>query len=164
MDRRAVLGYEGFYEVTADGRVFGVQRRVYAGRNRTRIEPAREIKQHKNTHGYLTVRLYKLGCGATREVHKLVAEAFMGALPKGMQTRHLNGVATDNRIQNLRFGTVSENRFDSVRHGTHGMARRKTCKRGHAFDGHNGKQRTCSVCSLIHSATYRGRTRSERNS
>lgn len=64
-----------------------------------------------------------------RFVHRLVLEAFVGKCPDKMHARHLNGNPSDNRVENLAWGTRSENMMDRVRHGTsnrgerHGMAK-----------------------------------------
>jgi hypothetical protein len=44
-----------------------------------------------------------------RYVHQLVLEAFVGVRPKGFVTLHINHVPGDNRLTNIRYGTVSEN-------------------------------------------------------
>lgn len=51
-------------------------------------------------------------------VHQLVLLAFIGPPPIGQEVRHLNGVASDNRLENLAYGTKKENVDDSRRHGT----------------------------------------------
>ena len=51
-------------------------------------------------------------------VHKLVLNAFVGERPEGFVCRHLNGNPKDNRLENLCWGTPSENVQDSMRHGT----------------------------------------------
>jgi len=53
-----------------------------------------------------------------RQVHILVLEAFVGLRPQGTETRHLNGIPDDNRLVNLRWGTPTENRADTLLHGT----------------------------------------------
>lgn len=53
------------------------------------------------------------------QLHRLVLEAFRGPCPEGMETRHLNGMKTDNRLPNLCWGTPVENTADRIRHGTH---------------------------------------------
>jgi hypothetical protein len=51
-------------------------------------------------------------------VHRLVATAFLGPRPAGLEVRHLNGDPTDCRLANLAYGTPAENGQDRVRHGT----------------------------------------------
>ncbi len=64
-----------------------------------------------------------------RYVSRLVLEAFRGCAPYGEQARHLDGVMTNNRLDNLAWGTPVENAADKVRHGTslHGE-RNHQCK------------------------------------
>lgn len=52
------------------------------------------------------------------KVHSLVLLAFRGPRPQGLVTRHLNGNAHDNRLENICYGTQKENAEDSLRHGT----------------------------------------------
>lgn len=53
-----------------------------------------------------------------RYLHRLMLEFWTGAVPKGLHGCHNNGDRTDNRIQNLRWDTVSNNHADKVAHGT----------------------------------------------
>jgi hypothetical protein len=50
--------------------------------------------------------------------HRLVAEAFHGPAPEGMECRHLDGTRDNNRPSNLAWGTPVENAADRRRHGT----------------------------------------------
>lgn len=78
-----------------------------------------------NGAGYRQVTLRHDGDRKYATVHALVAEAFHGPRPEGMEVRHLDGSRTNNQPANLRWGTASENRYDSVRHGTHPMVARR---------------------------------------
>lgn len=70
--------------------------------------------------GYLCVFAYSGGKATMRKlwVHVAVLEAFVGACPEGMETRHLNGIPADNDLSNLAWGTPLENAADKRRHGT----------------------------------------------
>lgn len=58
--------------------------------------------------------------GGKVSVHVAVLTLFVGPRPSSNhQARHLNGNRLDNRLENLRWGTVSENHQDAIRHGTH---------------------------------------------
>ena len=69
-----------------------------------------------------------------RGVHCLVLEAFVGPRPDGMQCRHLNGVRTDNSLENLSWGTRQQNYADSVIHGTSSRGERNGLSRLTARD------------------------------
>ncbi len=75
-----------------------------------------------NTNGYYRVTLQhktQFQKRVRKYVHSLVLEAFRGPCPPKMECRHLNGNRVDNRLDNLTWGTPSENNYDRVRHGTH---------------------------------------------
>jgi hypothetical protein len=69
--------------------------------------------------GYSKV-IIKLDAGrqVKRFVHRLVLLAFAGPPLPGQEACHNNGDPTDSRIENLRWGTKTENGRDKVRHGT----------------------------------------------
>ena len=74
---------------------------------------------HTNTStGYPTVRLSHDGRSVGVNVHRLVANAFLGPRPDGLETRHLDGNQMNCRANNLAYGTHQENGEDKVRHGT----------------------------------------------
>lgn len=67
------------------------------------------------SNGYPTVAL---GRGNTRTLHSLVAETFIGPCPEGQEVRHRDGVRTNPSLENLEYGTRSENIADAYIHGT----------------------------------------------
>jgi len=64
-----------------------------------------------------------------KKVHRLVAEAFIGPRPDGLETNHKNGVKTDNRPENLEYVTLQENHRHAAvlglfrRGSNHGMSK-----------------------------------------
>lgn len=83
-------------------------------------------------------------------VHILVAEAFIGPRPKNADVCHYDDDKSNNAVENLRYGTRSENVHDSVRNGTHPGARKTHCLRGHEFT-----QQNTSIASRGDGTTYR---------
>jgi hypothetical protein len=106
---RDVEGYEGYYRVSDQGRVWS------SPRPRTR---GGQLSPNPDSGGYQLVELCAHGTRWRVRVHVLVATAFHGPRPAGLVVRHLNDTPADNRAVNLKWGTVSENALDSVRRGT----------------------------------------------
>lgn len=101
----------------------------------------------------------------TKPVHRLVGEAFLGPRPADLETRHLNSDRFDNRADNLRYGTHSENMRDQVLAGSHREARKVECINGHSLEtarvnalGH----RTCRECARLNVAGWNARRRQAR--
>lgn len=122
-----VVGFEGFYEVSDMGRVRTVEREyecghLHSGTARKVVRAGlKTISVAKKKYPRCYVNLQKSGKGFTKLVPRLVAEAFIGAIPKGMQVAHRDGDPTNNRAGNLRISTVLENAKDKRRHGTQPM-------------------------------------------
>jgi hypothetical protein len=66
------------------------------------------LKPIRKTWGHLYVNLVRGGVKKSRAVHRLVLEAFVGPCPPGYQCCHWDGVATNNRVENLRVRHVTE--------------------------------------------------------
>jgi hypothetical protein len=61
----------------------------------------------------------------SRLVHQLVLETFVGPCPENQETRHLDGIPANNRLENLCWGTSQENNgLDKRRHGTLALGER----------------------------------------
>jgi hypothetical protein len=69
--------------------------------------------------GYLGLSVSRNGTSKRKQVAHLVAEAFIGPRPVGLDVCHNDGNRTNNRRSNLRYDTKSENSRDALRHGTH---------------------------------------------
>lgn len=102
-----VIGYEGLYQVSNMGRVKSLKRLNRIGR-RIPTEKVMSLRPHHK--GYLKIQLHqKNGEMKGKFVHTLVAEAFIGPIPIGMQCNHKNGDKADNRPENLEYCTPSYN-------------------------------------------------------
>ena len=116
---RDVLGYEGMYQVSDEGRVRSLDREI-CQMSRWGTPYIKKIKgvmlrPGRMPAGHLSV---SLGKNNSQCVHKLVLLAFVGPTPKGHECLHGNGDPSDNRLANLRWGTRADNIRDAVRHGT----------------------------------------------
>lgn len=103
-----VKGYEGFYEVSDTGKVKGIDRMVVSKNGLTRKKGI-EIKTRVNNDGYIEVRLSKDSRTTTTFIHILIAKAFIPNPFNKSEVNHINGIKTDNRIENLEWSTHSEN-------------------------------------------------------
>jgi hypothetical protein len=96
------------YFATDEGQILSYKRGV-----------ARIRQAHLSGSRYLILSLWNNGVATNRSVHSLVLEAFVGPRPTPLhQVRHLNGIRIDNRLENLAWGTASENANDRKDHGT----------------------------------------------
>lgn len=145
-----VPGFEGLYEITRSGRVRSLDRWT-RNRRGSFIRKGIELKPYLS-HGYPVVALTRAGKSRGSRLHVLLCETFLGPRPsKDHIVRHLNDVRDDYRLENIAWGTQSENRYDSVRNGRHPMAIKTHCKYGHEYTPENtqlldGKRRRCRAC------------------
>lgn len=104
---KAVVGYEGLYEISDHGRVRSLDR---PSRNRYGSFQLRgRLKaQHTNANGYLYLRLSQGGKERTATVHVLVAKAFLAPCGKPW-VNHKDFNRTNNRVENLEWVTPHEN-------------------------------------------------------
>ena len=99
---KPIIGYEGIYEVSNQGRV----KRVLGGRG---VRSGKILKRLLMTNGYSKVCLSSLGKQSWKLMHRLVLEAFVGEIPDGREGNHRNGIKTDNDLGNLEVVSHTEN-------------------------------------------------------
>lgn len=116
---KPVVGLEEYYEISSEGRVRTKPRVVMFGGQKRHVSGAiRKPWRHKRD-GHLYIDLYVGNVAHKRKIHRLVLEAFVGSAPEDSpQCRHLDGVPSNNNLDNLQWGTAQENADDMLRHGT----------------------------------------------
>jgi hypothetical protein len=119
-----VVGWEGLYEVSDQGRVKSLARTCRSSFGAIRTVAERIMKPSPSSKGYLQLILSRDGVQTGRSVHSLVAEAFIGPRPEGMEVRHGDSGQLDNSLANLCYGTPAENASDRLRDGTHNEGER----------------------------------------
>lgn len=67
------------------------------------------LAQNTGRKGYKYVYLRRDNKTHGLFVHRLVLGSFLGPCPKGRQCDHINAIRSDNRLENLRWVTQSEN-------------------------------------------------------
>jgi len=162
---RAVLGFDGLYEVSDAGEVRSLARVTNGAHYRGRV-----LQQETLRGGYRRVVLSKGGIRVRKAVHRLVAEAFVDRTG-GDVVRHFDGDPANNSADNLRWGTPGENLRDKRRHGTDHQVNKDACPRGHRLVSPNLVEaerrrghRECLVCAqaraIVHQREHRGWGRS----
>ena len=111
---RDVAGYEGLYQVSSEGRVKSLERKVEHWCGGERIQKERILKPVVRGDGYLKVDLCAGGKRKMFAVHRLVCQAFHENLDNKPQVNHLNEDKKDNRACNLEWCT----RIENCNHGT----------------------------------------------
>lgn len=101
---KAVINYEGYYEVSSLGRVRSIDRVRKTGS----IKHGVVLKQALNGR-YFIVNLVKDGIPHVFRVHRLVAQAFIPNPENKPNVDHINTNTKDNRVCNLRWVTQKEN-------------------------------------------------------
>jgi len=113
-----VVGYEGRYMVSNMGRVKSLNRTVSTPQGPRAIR-GMLLRPYFNVDGYLLVNLYINSKMRICRINRLVAAAFIGPCPEGMECCHNDGSRTNNVVDNLRYDTRVGNAADRLLHGTH---------------------------------------------
>ena len=105
-----IEGYEGVYAISNCGNI-----KSYTKLNsRGQYLKQRILKPVLMKNGYYTVTLYKDGCSSKKYIHRLVAEAFIPNSENKSTVDHINRDRLDNRVENLRWATYSEQRGNQI--------------------------------------------------
>ena len=92
------------YFITRDGNVWNK-------------ETGRVIKAQPNPKGYLVVRTTINRTKHSFKIHREVAKAFIPNPDNKEQVNHINGIKSDNRVENLEWVTNQENADHAIKTG-----------------------------------------------
>ena len=92
-----IVGYEN-YLIYPDGKVYNKERKRY-------LNPNTDIRGYKRVN----LHIYKDKKICMKYIHRLVAEHYISNPENKREVDHINRITTDNRIENLRWATRTEN-------------------------------------------------------
>ena len=118
----------GIYQISNFGRVKSLKRTcmTYQG---PRTVPEKILNINYDKDGYIQVGLKVNGKQLSRRVHRLIAIAFIPNPKNKTTVNHINGIKTDNRIENLEWATFGENNMHACQTGL------RTSKKGSEHGG-----------------------------
>jgi len=115
---KPIPDYPG-YEVSNTGQV----QSYYVQRGMTWViadSPQRILKGGMSWGNYRHVCLRNQQGAKSTHIHRLVAAAFIGPCPEGLEVCHFDGDPSNCHVENLRYDTHTENAQDMIRHGRGG--------------------------------------------
>jgi hypothetical protein len=102
--------FEGYYQISNSGRLKRLERQVKCKNRPNGFHIKEKILSSCNDgKGYVMGYLEVDGEKIARRIHRLVLITFRGIDPQKPQVNHINGIKSDNRLENLEWCTQYEN-------------------------------------------------------
>lgn len=147
---REIPGFPS-YEVSDRGSVRSVDR-IALHRDGSQTFRRGVVLKLSVAGGYPSVSLWANGKSYTRNVHRLMGLAWLPN-PLGLPVvRHRDDIPTHNSLDNLAWGTYSDNATDRVTNGNNSRASTTHCPADHPYSPENTKidtvsgARRCRIC------------------
>jgi len=107
-----IEGFSGLYSITESGEVWSHPKKIFVGKNGgVRLQPMKKLKPScaKKNGRHLRVYLARDGRKYPRQVHRLVAEAFLPNPRNLPQVNHIDGNPENNNVSNLEWCDQKKN-------------------------------------------------------
>lgn len=137
---RPVVGFPK-YEVSNLGRVKSLVQGKRFGKIRKLVPNGRKRE-------YLAFSVYDGSKMKILKAHSEVLKAFVGPRPEGYDVCHKNGNPSDNRLENLEYGTKRKNSLDALEHGTHPGIKNRKFSKGQVFEMYKLDESGVPLCEI----------------
>lgn len=114
---KPIKNYENLYKISTHGRVFGEPKIVDLPNGGKRVHAFVELSQELMKKGYRRVTLCKNGNRKKILVHVLVASAFIENQKNYPQVNHIDGIKSNNHVQNLEWCSQEYNQHHAIENG-----------------------------------------------
>lgn len=109
-----IKDYEGLYQASNLGKI-------------KRITTNRLLKCSSTPRGYLYLSLSKNGVWKNYRVNRLIAQTFIPNPENKPTVNHINGIKTDNMVENLEWNTIGENVRHAIKNGLQIKTKKVRC-------------------------------------
>ncbi len=120
---KPIPNFEGYYEASNMGRIKSLDRTIEkpdkkTGKINYMTRRGKIFKiRFKHNRRYMTIRLSKNRHVLSTPVHRIIAMTFIPNPNNKPQVNHINGIKTDNRVENLSWVNNSENVLHAIDSG-----------------------------------------------
>ena len=156
---KPIKGYEGLYEISSLGRVKSLERYVANNGGKYLIKE-RILKPTKNQYGYLYVVISKNNINKHKLIHRLVAETFISNKHSKRTINHINGIKTDNTLENLEWCTHKHNNREARRLGLNkgykGLTWKKRCQLAVEYIEEHSKESEVKIYGIPECKIFKG--------